>query len=851
MLAFHLSVFLSALPLCFCVDLTYYVEEGKSPGTYLGDIASDSHVADKLSSQDAGLITYSQMEKSTSSTLQLFRIAKKTGKLYTAQTLDAESLCTYNMECFKMVDVAIRKEESFIKILEVKIIIKDINDHQPEFPEQQVEIEFSEESPKGAKRSIPHAIDKDVGTLNSQINYQLKKNIDEPFNLSVSKSVDGISKLSISLVERLDREVKNTYDVQVIAQDGGSPARQNVLDVHITVTDVNDNTPVFSQKVYNVTIRYEHDRSTPVTILSARDLDSGKNGEISYQFSSKTATIARSYFDLDSVTGEIFQRKKFTAGKSLVYKLYIEATDKGDPPLSSVAMVVVNVISQQNNAPTIDINFVSASTGNTASISEDIAVGSFIAFVRVTDDDAGQNGEVKCELNHSKFQLQSLGTKKYKVSVKNLLDREMQDHHEITITCQDKGSPPLFREIKISIRITDVNDVHPQFSKELFKFRIKENQKSKFPVGYVNVTDPDQGSGSKLSYSLVSNSKHFLPFIISNNGLISTVMSLDYEFQNNYEFLVLVEDHGMPSLNNTVKVIVEVKDENDNAPYFTFPSINPCTMDVTYYQHQSSNITVLKASDRDSRENAFLRYEITNGNNKQLFTINHYTGLLSFTRVVTHQDAGPYELAFAVMDSGTPVMSATTNLTLVLTVSNKTSNLLNVMHRQTSGRIHIHLLIGIVLIGVTVAVPITAAVSICLIRWKNKKNSLQRGGENISEKHITEQRHLMCHAHPDMPWPDVQGNRTEPELGHNSHSTKSKRGIYPGDQLEKGQRCSVRGMKCQNGSAVIYQGCVKGLVYIPPSSYKPIGTQAEKHCDDEDCYAGYATARLSGAELPT
>lgn len=213
----------------------------------------------------------------------------------------------------------------------------------------------------------------------------------------------------------------------------------------------------------------------------------------------------------------------------------------------------------------------------------------------------------------------------------------------------------------------------------------------------------------------------------------------------------------------------------------------------------------MKASDRDSRENAFLRYEITGGNNKQLFTINHYTGLLAFTRVVTHQDAGSYDLAFSVMDSGTPVMSATTNMTLVLTVSNKTSNLLNVMHRQTSGRIHIHLLIGIVLIGVTVAVPITAAVSICLIRWKNQKNSLQRGGENISEKHITEQRHLMCHAHPDMPWPDVQGNRTEPELGRNSHSTKSKRGIYPGDQLEKGQRCSVRGMKCQTGSAVIYQ----------------------------------------------
>ena len=171
--------------------------------------------------------------------------------------------------------------------------------------------------------------------------------MNEPFGLDVFKSLDGISKLSIVLEERLNREVQDSYVVQVIAKDGGSPPKQSVLDVHISVTDVNDNTPIFSQSIYNVSISYEHDVTIPVAILSAVDSDLEKNSQISYQFSSKTSNIAKAHFRLNSMTGEIFLHEKFASGQKLTYKLYVEAMDGGSPPLSSVAMV-----SGQFNKPT-------------------------------------------------------------------------------------------------------------------------------------------------------------------------------------------------------------------------------------------------------------------------------------------------------------------------------------------------------------------------------------------------------------------------------------------------------------------------------------------------------------------
>ena len=767
-------ILLMALHVCLCVDLTYYVEEGKSPNTYLGDIAADTHLMDDVTLKEQKQITFSQLQKGVNGNSKLFRVSKNTGKLYTAQTLDAESLCTYNVECFQMVDIAVKKSSTFIKLLEIKVIIKDVNDNQPEFPDKQVILQFSEDDRKGAKRSIPNAIDRDVDIKNSDIIYVLKKEKNEPFTLLISKSVDGTSQLAIILEDKLDREAKELYKIQIIARNNKPKEKKSILDILISVKDVNDNVPIFSQDVYNVSIKNKPDPALSVATLSVKDLDSDKNGKISYNFSPKTSDFAKAHFDLNSETGEIFLVKKFTTGQKLKYKLYVKASDGGNPPLSSLAMVQVNVINEQNNAPMIDVNFVSASRENTVDISEDIKVGSFIAYVKVTDQDADQNGKVTCSLNHDKFQLQSLDTKKYQVIVKKPVDREIEDHHDIIIICQDKGNPPLQSESTFSVQVLDVNDEQPQFSKQSFKFFIDENQRSKIPVGTINATDPDLGLGGKLSFSLLPTNKQFVPFRITEKGLISSIMSLDHEFQDTYKFQVFVKDKGTPSLNNTVSVIVKVRDENDNAPYFTFPSVNPYNMDITYYPHHTKNITQIKASDSDSQENAFLKYEIIRGNSKQTFSINQYTGLLSSTHILSQQDAGSYELEFLVKDSGSPVLSARTTVYLTLTVSNKTSEMLNAVNIKKDNKIHLTSAIIIVSVAVTIAVIITASISVCILRCCNP-----RSVPVVEGSYVSGQRHLVSPPYPANPWSNVNAPPTNADVRRSSQPPTPRMQSHP------------------------------------------------------------------------
>ncbi|XP_036364458.1 protocadherin gamma-A4-like isoform X2 [Octopus sinensis] len=731
----HLCFLFSLLETVFSVDLTYRIEEGHSIGTYVGDISADIQLLESAPARDRTLIWFSQLQKDATRDSHLFNVSRA-GKLYTAQTLDAESLCTYNSECYETVDIAVQKKESFIKILEIKVIILDINDNHPQFPFKQINHQFSESDGKGTTKSIPNAIDNDVGIRNSQITYQLRKNRDEPFRLSVSKKVDGTSKLGIVLEKPLDREVKDTYNLQVIAKDGGYSQKQGILDVKISVADVNDNSPVFSKDLYNVSIRNTHKRDIPVVVLSASDSDDGKNGKVSFQYSSKTSELSKSYFTLNKNTGEIFLQRKFSSQQKHMYKLLVEATDGGIPPLSSAAIVLVNVINQENNPPLIDVNFISQSKG----ISEGTDVGSFIAFVKVTDEDAARNGEVNCDLEHDILQLQTLGRKKYKVVVKNRINRETQSNMQFTIVCRDNGIPPLETRSDFSLQVIDINDVQPQFTKSVFRFLTYENEEANFPVGFINATDPDLGPGGQLSYSLSTDNNILLPFEISDFGFISTRDSLDREQQDIYEFQVLVKDNGSPSLSNTAKVVVEVMDENDNAPYFTFPSVKSFSLDVYYNPQSENDITTLRASDRDSHVNAFLRYEILGGNDRQLFSVSPYTGVVSFSRTVYQNDAGLYELQFIVKDSGSPMMSATTTLSVSLTVSNKTSKMYTALDVQSEDKIHINFVIITIVAAVIVSVAIVVSITICIIQRNNQRDIQYYDAPEVSNKFLSESK---------------------------------------------------------------------------------------------------------------
>ncbi|CAI9737401.1 protocadherin beta-15-like isoform X1 [Octopus vulgaris] len=853
-------VFMVLLTASNCQHLTYTVMEGEKPGTYLGNIAFDTSLMKNVGTEERNLRFILLKPAHSTEHQQLFKINEKTGKFYTAQVIDAEAVCTQGSECFQIVDVIVQDGEALLKILKIKIVIEDINDNKPIFPRRNINLYFSEGG-SGMRKSIPNAVDQDVSEKNSKISYHLQSKNNETFSLIVTERIDGTSKLSINVNKKLDREVRSSYVLEIIAQDGGQPPLQTHLNVNISVTDVNDNAPVFMQDVYNVTIKNELSKQTPIITVSATDADKDENGKVSYRFSSRTSEITLSHFQLNGTTGEIFFRRIFSSSEKYMH-LFIEAYDGANPPLSVIGMVQVNIQYTTNNPPEIRINFVSSVAPNTAIVSEDINEGSFIAYVQVFDHDVGNNGQVSCNLRHDHFQLQSLGSTGYKVIVKKRIDREKKDNFNVTVTCQDKGIPALFTDysflievsdvndnaplfekssytasffennviglsiVKVSaydkdkrqnaqityflqsdlpfsigklsgiiraktsfdreassfltfpvfakdqgnpsltgsatlkISILDVNDKSPKFTQPTFEFSTYENQQPNFPVGFINATDADQGINSQLTYSLIRNKGSFIPFQISNDGFLSVVQVLDRELQPEYRFKVLVNDKGTPSLNNTVNVRVKVIDENDNSPEFVFPSGNNFSMTVYYQRYTNKEISIVQAHDNDVGKNAVLRYNIIGGNEKKLFDIDTIKGSIYFARAATAQDSGLYKLQLIVFDSGEPVNSAESNLSLSVIVNNDTAAINKGFEPHTGITLQHNLLIVIVLTVITVSVAIIVITTICVIRRNDVRNATTIPQvSNNSDHSQTLSKQFTFNSDPSLRVPKGNGRR--------------------------------------------------------------------------------------------
>lgn len=59
---------------------------------------------------------------------------------------------------------------------------------------------------------------------------------------------------AIFVIESLDYESSHEYYLTVEATDGGTPSLSDVVTVNINVTDINDNSPVFSQDTYTAVV---------------------------------------------------------------------------------------------------------------------------------------------------------------------------------------------------------------------------------------------------------------------------------------------------------------------------------------------------------------------------------------------------------------------------------------------------------------------------------------------------------------------------------------------------------------------------------------------------------------------
>lgn len=226
--------------------IIYQVTEEQPPNTLIGSLASDQGLPDTghLYKLEVGA--------------PYLRVDGKTGDIYTTEIpIDRETLkdCRNLFEgdpCFLEFEVSITDlmKGTGPRLIEGRIEILDENDNTPQFSSPVLTLSIPENTHVGALFAIPVATDRDSGS-NGIADYTLTTGPEAANLFSLQVAQDSDEKLpQLIVLGNLDREQRDSYDLNIKVVDGGSPPRQSSALLRITITDANDNVPKFERSHY-------------------------------------------------------------------------------------------------------------------------------------------------------------------------------------------------------------------------------------------------------------------------------------------------------------------------------------------------------------------------------------------------------------------------------------------------------------------------------------------------------------------------------------------------------------------------------------------------------------------------
>ncbi|XP_070270885.1 protocadherin beta-7 [Myotis yumanensis] len=632
--------------------LRYFVAEETERGTFLANLAHDLGLGvGELSARGSRIVSDQNM--------QFLLLSPLTGDLLLNEKLDREELCGSTEPCALPFQLLLEKP---LQIFRAELWVRDINDHSPVFLDREIPLKILESTTPGAAFLLERAQDSDVGTNNLR-NYTISANA--YFHVNVHDNGEGTIYPELVLDRVLDREEVPELSLTLTAVDGGSPPRSGTALVRIQVVDINDNAPEFVQSLYKVQVPENSPVGSLVVSVSARDLDTGSNGEIVYAFFYATERILKT-FQINSTSGNLHLKAGLNYEEMQTYTLTIQAKDGGG--LSGKCTVVVHVTDINDNAPELLMSSL------TSSIAENSAE-TIVAVFRIRDKDSGNNAKMVCSIQEDlPFVLKPSVENFYTLVTESPLDRESRAEYNITITVTDLGTPRLKTEHNITILVSDVNDNAPAFTQTSYTLFLRENNSPALHIGSVSATDRDAGANAQLTYSLLPPRDPQLPLaslvsINADNGHLFALRALDFEALQAFEFRVGATDRGSPALSSQALVRVQVLDANDNAPFVLYPLQNgsaPCTELVPRAAEPGYLVSKVVAVDADSGQNAWLSFQLLKATEPGLFGVWAHNGEVRTARLLSERDAAKHRLLVLVKDNGEPALSASVTLHVLL-----------------------------------------------------------------------------------------------------------------------------------------------------------------------------------------
>ncbi|XP_040185436.1 neural-cadherin-like [Rana temporaria] len=497
----------------------------------------------------------------------VFTITEKTGQIFALQTLDREEHAVWRFVVLATDDDG----DGLTGFTDVIIYVQDVNDNAPQFlcTFNICNASVVEHSPPSTSVMEMAAIDLDDKNegQNAILTYTI---VPSPLDLSRQKmfTINNETGTIYTAVGDIDREKNDTYLILVEVKDGGGLLTTGTATV--TVVDINDHAPRFTQDVWTAVIPETSEVNFKVLQVSAVDEDVGENALLTFSIIEG---------DPDQKFSIENGRKNHLAEIKLKKKLdyenpherWFNLTIKVEDLEFSTTSYCLIELQDYNDHPPI----FSPSVVHVAPFFENITVGSIITQVTATDADSSENGQISYTIQSDsdvldEFYVDQSGS----MIVAKSLDRETMSQYALVILAIDNGSPAQTGTATVYLTLLDVNDNGPRFD-GLYMPVVWENaawpqtlrmNESSYLLYVVDADSP--GNGPPFRFSLPSDLQNSSDFLLvdhgNNTASIQTQRIFDREKEKEFRLPVIVTDSGNPPMSATNTLMITVGDENDN-----------------------------------------------------------------------------------------------------------------------------------------------------------------------------------------------------------------------------------------------------------------------------------------------
>uniref|UniRef100_H0ZFH7 Neural cadherin n=1 Tax=Taeniopygia guttata TaxID=59729 RepID=H0ZFH7_TAEGU len=432
---------------------------------------------------------------------------------------------------------------------------------------------------------------------------------------------------SIYTTSVFDREEKGSYLLEVKSMDGSESARpgkhgkpnSDTAYVRVSVSDVNDNQPVFAQSVYEVSVDEDQDVGSTILTVSANDEDEGTNAKLRYQI---TAGNTGGVLDVDPETGAIVIAQPLDYEDTKMYEIHLLASDG---KWEDYAVIIINIMNKNDEAPVFSINEYYGSI-----IEELDLLPVFVLQVMASDPDSGvDGGDLRYSLHgYGAADIFTIDEKIGSIYSHKRLDREERALWRFIVLATDEGGGGLTGFADVIINVWDINDNAPMFTcmPDDCSGNVFENSPADtlvMEMAAVDRDDPNVGLNAVLTYRITENVKNeFGTDMFNINPSTGTIHVagglLDRERTESYFLTVEARDGG--GLTGTATATVWVADVNDNVPKFTKK-----LWQAAVPENSAIDSAVLQvcATDADIGENADLVFSIIGGDPDEKFYIEN------------------------------------------------------------------------------------------------------------------------------------------------------------------------------------------------------------------------------------